>query len=193
MSVSSFIFKILFLGDSLTAGYLLNAESAYPALIEKQLKTEGYQVQIVNGGVSGDTTSGGLRRLEWMLKSQPDFVVVALGSNDMLRGLPLKDTRENLRKILKRLDEDGIDSALMGVKAAPNLGRDFERNFNTLYTQLGTEFKIPVLEEMIASVRGKRIYNLYDGIHPNIEGHALLAKDILEFLRPSLKNAGLKK
>jgi len=185
-NVSTFAKTILFLGDSLTAGYGLKAEFAFPAIVEKNLKQNDQQIRVINGGVSGDTTAGGLRRLTWMLKSSPDIVVVALGSNDMLRGISPQIVRSNLEKILQILAEKNIQAALMSVPAAPNLGRKYERDFNKVYSDLSDKFKIPLLKNFLEDVVLKPNLNLADSIHPNAEGHKIIAERVEKFLKDSV-------
>lgn len=180
-------FRLLFIGDSLTAGYGLQISSAYPALVEKRFRKEGISVKAINAGVSGDTSAGGLRRLAWQLKAKPDFVVIALGANDMLRGLPPQTTKENLKAMIERLQAKQIPVALVGMYAAGNLGEEFEDKFNRIYSSLAREQNIPLLDFLLAGVAKKPELNLEDGIHPNKEGQKIMAQRMFKFLKPLIQ------
>ncbi len=179
--------RILFLGDSLTAGYGLKPDESHPKIVERELLNKGVSVSVINGGVSGDTTAGGLRRIEWMLKSQPDVVLVALGANDMLRGIPVTESFSNLSKIIEILKAKNKKVVLLGMKALPNYGPAYEREFNSIYEKLSKKFSVPLMEFYIESVAGKSEFNLKDGIHPNREGQRRIAEDLMKFLEPILK------
>lgn len=185
--------RVLFLGDSITAGYGLKPDQAYPELVAELLQKERLRIAPINGGVSGDTTAAGARRLDWQLKSSPDLVVIALGGNDMLRGIPPSATRKNLAGMIQKLQHKNIPVALLGMKASSSLGRDFEEEFNRIYKSLGEEFKIPVLEFFIEKVALRSDLNLHDRIHPNVEGQKLIAQDVAEFLKPILQDLESKK
>jgi len=178
--------RVLFLGDSVTIGYGLKVDEAYPKLVEEILKKEGLEIQSINGGVSGDTTAGGLRRLEWMLRTKPDVVVVALGANDMLRGLPVEETHKNLGLIMDLLKQKKMPGILFGMRALPNYGPRYERDFNKMFDQVAKESSVPYKKFFISTVAGNSKLNLSDGIHPNREGQKVLAADLVNFLRPQL-------
>jgi len=171
---------ILFLGDSLTAGYGLRPEEAYPALIERRFQAEAFRSRVINGGVSGDTTAGGLRRLPWMLdQAKPDLLVIALGGNDMLRGLDVVRTESNLKKMIQAAQDRSVPVLILGVPAAPNVGEEYEARFNAVFKELEG---VPVLTNYVLGVAGKSELNLSDGIHPNAEGHRKLAEAVFDFL-----------
>jgi acyl-CoA thioesterase-1 len=176
--------KVLFLGDSITAGYGLSVRDAYPQKVQELLAAQDIRIQAINGGVSGDTTAGGLRRLSWQLKSNPDWVVIALGGNDMLRGLPPETTKQNLIEMIRRIKEKNIRVALLGMKANPTMGRDFVSRFDSIYPDLGKTFKIPVLDFFISDVALKSEFNLEDRIHPNSRGQLMIAEKVSQFLAP---------
>lgn len=170
---------IAFLGDSLTAGYGLDAGQAFPALIDKKLKAEGRQVNVVNAGISGDTTAGGLSRLEWLLRTKPDVLVVSLGANDGLRGLPLASSEKNLRAILEKGKAAGARLLLVGMMIPPNYGPDYTRQFSEIYPRLAKELGVPLVPFLLEGVAGVRRLNQADGIHPTAEGQEILARTLL--------------
>ncbi len=178
--------RVVFLGDSLTAGYGLGEEQAYPALLGKLLAAEGTPVRVVNAGVSGDTSAGGLARLDWILRQKPDLVVVELGPNDGLRGLPLAMTEKNLREIVARCRAAGARVLLVGMQIPPNYGPDYAGAFRDLYPRLAEELDVPLVPFLLAGVGGEPGLNLPDGLHPNAEGHRIVARNVLPYLREVL-------
>ncbi len=177
---------IAILGDSLTEGYGLSKDSAFPSLLEKKLKPDHPNVQVINAGVSGSTSAGGLSRLNWVLKSQPQILVVALGSNDGLRGISVADMKNNLVKIVKGAREKNAKVLLLGMKLPPNYGAKFTEDFERVYNEVATELKVPLMPFLLQDVAGKAQLNLADGIHPNEKGHELLAARIYTFLKKHL-------
>jgi len=178
--------KIVFLGDSLTAGLGLAEDEAYPALIERELRNEGKPVQVINAGVSGDTTAGGLSRLGWLLGQRPDVVVVALGANDGLRGLPLSEIETNLREIVRRSEAAGARVLLVGMRMPPNYG-PYADDFAALFPRLAKELDVPLVPFLLAGVGGIRGLNQADGIHPTADGQEILAKNVLPYLSGMLR------
>ncbi len=178
--------RVVFLGDSLTAGYGLGEEQAYPALLGEMLAAEGAPVRVVNAGVSGDTSAGGLSRLDWILRQKPDAVVVELGPNDGLRGLPLEMTEKNLREIVTRCRAAGARVLLVGMQIPPNYGPDYAGAFRDLYPRLAEELGVPLVPFLLAGVGGEPDLNLPDGLHPNAEGHRIVARNVLPYLREVL-------
>ncbi|TVQ77738.1 MAG: arylesterase [Bradymonadales bacterium] len=175
---------LMFLGDSLTAGYGLLPGQGFPEQLQTMLSETGVSVRIVNGGVSGDTTAGGLRRLPWMLSQiRPDALIVALGANDMLRGLPIESTEANLRAIISLANEKAVPVFVLGVEAAPNLGEDFVQGFRRIFRRLSDISGVFVMPNFISSVVGQPEFNLRDGIHPNVKGQRRIAEDVLNFLK----------
>ncbi len=177
---------LTFLGDSLTAGYGLSAAEAYPALIQAELQSKGFAIDVVNAGVSGDTTGAALSRLQWILRRKPTWVAIALGGNDMLRGLAVEKTESNLRQIIRTIRADGSRPILLGMRAATNLGPRYVKAFDAIFPKLAREEKIPYLAFYIEPVAGKRALNQADGIHPTAEGQRLLAQSILKFLTQTI-------
>lgn len=171
--------SILMLGDSLTAGYGIDAENALPARLEAALTGRGHRVQVVNGGVSGDTTAGGRARLGWALADRPDAVIVALGGNDALRGLPPAATRRNLDDILDRLAREGIPALLAGMKAPRNMGSDYVREFDAIFPELAREHGVLFYPFILEGVALEDRLNQGDGIHPNEEGVTRIVEGML--------------
>jgi acyl-CoA thioesterase-1 len=174
---------VVFLGDSLTAGYGLPGDSAYPAVIARTLRDEGRPIRIVNAGSSGDTSAGGLSRLPWLLKQKPDVLVVALGGNDGLRGVPPATTRENLARIIQAAQAEGAEVLLLGLKMPPNYGPDFTEPFQRLYPELADELHVALVPFMLEGVAGHPELNQGDGIHPTGEGQRIVAENVLPALR----------
>lgn len=182
---------VVFLGDSLAAGLHLPAEQAFPAAAQRLLVDREQPFRLVNAGVSGDTTAGGLARLDWLLRQSPDILVVELGGNDGLRGLPVEQVESNLRAILERTLDAGVRPLLLGMDAPPSLGPGYPRAFREVYHRLGEELEVPVVRGFLEGVGGIRSMNLPDGIHPTPEGHERLAEnlagaleELLDELRP---------
>ena len=174
---------IVALGDSLTAGLGVSPDEAYPALLEARLAREGYDYRVVNAGVSGDTSAGGLRRMEWVLKLSPEIVIVALGANDGLRGLPAVPMRDNLRAIVQRARSAGATVLLAGMRVPPNYGADYAQEFEKVFHDLARETKAPLIPFLLEGVAGDARLNLADGIHPNAEGQRRIAQHVWPHLR----------
>lgn len=180
---------VLALGDSLTAGYGLAPEQSFPAQLEAALRAAGIEARVVNGGVSGDTSAGGLARLDWLLAERPDLVIVELGANDGLRGLDPAATRDNLDRIIARIGNSGAHVLLAGMKAPPNLGREYGDAFAALYRDLaerhGTAFYPFFLEGVVADPS----LNQADGIHPTGKGVAVIVERMLPVVLAALAEA----
>jgi acyl-CoA thioesterase-1 len=182
---------ILFLGTSLTAGYGIGAEHAYPALIQQKLDSAGYSLRVVNAGISGETSAGGLRRIDWSLQQPVAILVLELGANDGLRGLSVSDMRDNLEKIIQRTLQRYPDCeiVLAGMEAPPNLGAIYTRQFRNTYRALAQKYDaafIPFLLEGVAAVSN---LNQDDGIHPNETGQKRVAETVWKVLEPVLKQS----
>ena len=162
--------RIVAFGDSLMAGYGLAVQDSFPAQLERALHAKGYAVDVINAGVSGDTTAGGYARLEWVLLDDPDIVIMCLGGNDSLRGLDPAMTRVHLEAILTRLIESGISVVLAGMLAPPNLGPDYTTAFNRVYPQLAQHYEISFYPFFLEGVATQDSLNQADGIHPNAAG-----------------------
>jgi acyl-CoA thioesterase-1 len=178
--------KLLVFGDSLVAGYALPPDAAYPAQLEKALKAKGVNATVMNAGVSGDTTAAAASRLDWALADKPTHVIVELGANDMLRGLAPEQARTNLDAILTKLKQANLPVMLMGMLAAPNLGADYGRRFNSIYPDLAAKHGVPLYPFFLDGVAGEAKLNLSDGIHPTGEGVGIMVErtlpHILRFL-----------
>jgi acyl-CoA thioesterase I len=162
--------RILALGDSITAGYGVKPEEALPVELEARLKQDGFDAKVINGGVSGDTTAGGLARLDWALADKPGYAVVALGANDMLRGLDPSQAYDNLDKILARLQRAGVKTLLVGMRAATNWGRDYQKAFDAIYPRLAEKWHVPLYPFLLDGVAFDPKLNQGDGLHPNAAG-----------------------
>jgi acyl-CoA thioesterase-1 len=171
--------RIVALGDSLTAGLGLKAEATFPARLEQALKAKGVSVEIVNAGVSGDTTSGGLARLDWAVPEGTDAVILELGANDMLRGIDPKITREALTSIIQRLTGRHIAVLLAGMRAAPNMGADYAGAFDAIFPELASRFDLVFYPFFLDGVAGERGLNQPDGIHPTEAGVQVIVAKML--------------
>jgi acyl-CoA thioesterase I len=179
--------RIVALGDSLTAGLGLPADEAYPALIQQRIAQEGYRADVINAGVSGDTSAGGLRRLDWALDGDVRILIVALGANDGLRGLPPADMKANLAQILARAQQRGIAVLLAGMEAPPNLGSAYTQAFRQVYRDLAAQYQVPLLPFLLQDVAGVPALNQGDGIHPNSTGARIVADHVWPLLTPLLE------
>lgn len=178
--------SVAILGDSITAGYGLAAEQAYPALLAPLLP--GWKV--VNAGVSGDTSAGGLRRLDWVLKGKPRVVVIALGANDGLRGLPLEQLEANLRAMVAKVRAAGATPLLIGMRMPKNLGPAYTAAFDALYPRLAAELAVPLLPFLLDGVALDPALNQSDLVHPNAKGQQVIAAKVAAWLKPLLPAAG---
>lgn len=178
---------ILAFGDSLTAGYGLEAEYAFPTKLQAALHNSGVMATVINGGVSGDTTAGGLARLDWMMTDNPDLVIIELGANDGLRALDPDDTRKNLSAILKRLQEKQVRILLTGMLAPPNLGTDYEAKFNSIFPDLANLYGVAFYPFFLEGVISDPALNQGDGIHPNAEGVDIVVSRILPYVTATLR------
>jgi acyl-CoA thioesterase-1 len=178
---------LVVLGDSLTAGLGVAPDEAYPALLEARLRREGFAYRVVNAGVSGDTTAGGRRRLDWVLRARPDLVVVALGANDGLRALPLDALRDNLTAIVTRLRAAGARVLLAGMRLPPNYGAEYTEAFGRAFGEVARTTSVPLLPFLLEGVAGNPALNQADGIHPNPAGHRIMADTMWRAVRPHLR------
>lgn len=180
---------ILFFGDSITAGYGLSAEDAYPAHVEAALVKKGIEVKVVNAGLSGETSAGGLSRIDWILRQPIDIFVLELGANDGLRGLPLDQTRSNLQAIIDKVKAKNPDVkiVLAGMMVPPNLGKEYTTEFKNIYPSLAKTNNAVLIPFLLEGVAGDGNLNIADGIHPNVEGHKIVANTVLKRIEPLLK------
>jgi acyl-CoA thioesterase-1 len=177
--------RVVALGDSITAGYGLTTEQAYPALIEKRLRDEGLNVEVVNAGVSGDTTAGALRRLDWALGDNTAVLIVALGGNDALRGLSIDDMRQNLGAIVEQAQQRGATVILAGMEAPPNLGQDYTAKYRAVFPEISARYRVKFLPFLLQGVAGVPELNQRDGIHPTADG----ARKVADLLYPLVEQA----
>jgi acyl-CoA thioesterase I len=178
---------IAILGDSLTAGLGVTPDESYPALLEARLKREGYDYRVVNAGVSGDTSSGGLRRLDWVLRAQPEILVVALGANDGLRGQPVALLRENLLAIVQKARAAGVRVLLAGMRMPPNYGPEFTRDFAEVFPAVAKRTEVAFMPFLLDGVAADPRLNQPDGIHPTAAGYQAIADRLWPYLRPLLR------
>lgn len=177
---------VVFLGDSLTAGLGLPLDQAFPSLIEARVRAEHRPWKVVNAGISGDTTAGGLARLDWIYKQKVDVLVVALGANDGLRGIPVEQTEKNLRAILRRARKEGSRVLLAGLRLPDNFGLQAQTRFAAIYPRLAAEFRVPLVSFLLEGVAMEPGLNQADGIHPNAKGARKVADHLWEKLGPML-------
>ena len=177
---------VLFLGDSLTEGYELAKEDAFPAVIERNLKPKHPDLKVVNGGVSGATSASGLKRLNWYVKAKPDIMVLALGANDGLRGMNLKESEKNLMNIIEKAQTEKIKVIMVGMKMPTNYGEPYRSDFEKLFGVLAKKYNLPYVPFLLEGVAGNTKLNISDGIHPNPEGHKIMAKTVQKYLEPLL-------
>ena len=179
--------RIVVLGDSLTAGLGLPAQQAYPALLQERLKSDGLNYEVVNAGVSGDTSAGGLSRLDWALDGDVRVLIVALGGNDGLRGLPPEQLQRNLAQIIERAQARNIKVILAGMEAPPNYGRDYIVAFHKVYPALAKEYHVTLVPFLLQGVAGNQTLNQPDGIHPTAAGARIVADNVWSVLKPILE------
>ena len=178
--------RIVAFGDSLTAGLGVAAEEAYPARLQRRLDEQRFRYRVINAGVSGDTTAGGLRRVDWVLKSRPDLVILELGGNDGLRGLNLDQTKGNLERIIKRCQDASVTVILAGMKLPPNYGAEYTKGFEAIYPALAKQYRLTLIPFFLDGVAGSATLNQADGIHPTSEGYRIIADKVLETMKPLL-------
>ena len=171
---------ILFFGDSLTAGYGLSTEEAFPALLEKELNKTDKKVKVVNAGLSGETSAGGLSRIDWILRQPVDIFVLELGANDGLRGLPIEQTRQNLQSIINKVKakNPACKIVLAGMMVPPNMGKQYNDDFKNIYPNLARKNNATLIPFILDGVAGIEKLNQADGIHPTPEGHKIIATNL---------------
>lgn len=178
---------LLAFGDSLTAGYGLAPEDSYPALLQRRLDEAGYRYRVVNAGVSGDTTAGGLRRLEWSLADPVSIIIIALGGNDGLRGQPVSELKSNLARMIELAKGRGARVILAGMEAPPNLGSSYTSEFRATYRDLADRYNVPLIPFLLEGVGGRPELNQPDGIHPNVEGEKVMFENVWRVVERELK------
>lgn len=179
---------ILFFGDSLTAGYGLSPDEAFPTLTGQQLTKNGKNVKIVNAGLSGETSAGGLSRIDWVLRQPIDVFVLELGANDGLRGLPVDQTKKNLQAIIDKVKakNPAVKVVVVGMMVPPNMGSTYSSQFTAVFPELAKKNKASLMPFLLEGVAGNEKLNQADGIHPNIEGHKIVATNVTKVLMPLL-------
>lgn len=187
---SSFSFankKLIILGDSLTEGFGVAKEAAYPAILEKKLHESGKKEwTVVNAGVSGSTTASAVTRMKWLFKSKPDAVLIVLGANDGLRGFKIEDTTKNLSDSIEYAKQQQVRVILGGIYLPPNYGKAYTEKFKNMFEVLAKKYNVPFIPFVLEKVAGNPKYNLSDGIHPNEEGHKIIAENIFQVLKGAL-------
>ncbi len=185
-------YRILILGDSLTEGYGIPPTDAYPYLLQAKLNAnlpaDSQPYEVINGGVTGSTTSGGATRIDWYLKSPPDFLIIALGGNDGLRGIAPQQTKNNLRKIIQKAQQINVPVLLAGMKLPPNYGSAYLKDFENIFPQLANELEVSLLPFLLEGVGGNPKMNLPDRIHPNSAGHRMMCETVYQHLTQYLPN-----
>ena len=181
---------ILFLGDSITAGYGLDISQGFPAQIQKKIDVRGWNFKVINAGQSGDTSAGGLSRLDWLMKNRIDVLVLELGANDGLRGLSIDEMKGNLQRIIDRTKERYPQAKIViaGMQVPPNMGRDYGRRFSAAFADLAKKNNAALVPFILEGVGGLRELNLPDGIHPTAKGHAIVADNVWKVLQPILRS-----
>lgn len=178
--------KIVAFGDSLTAGLGVAQSDSYPALLQKRLEADGYQYEVVNAGVSGDTSAGGLRRIDWSLEGDVRVVILELGANDFLRGQPVGETKKNLSQIIRRIQARGAQVLLAGMYTPTSAGVEYQEAIHELFQTLAREHNVALIPFFLEGVAGVEMLNQPDGIHPNPAGQKIVAATVYQYLRPLL-------
>ncbi len=175
---------ILFFGDSIAAGYGIEPQQAFPAIIQNKIDSAGLNYEVINGGLSGETSAGGLRRIDWVLQRDIDIIVLELGGNDGLRGIDLSSTKENLQQIIDKAKAKNpdVEIILAGMQVPPNLGTDYTQEFQNLYPELAKENNLILIPLILDKVGGKDEYMQPDQIHPNVQGHKVVAETVWDVL-----------
>lgn len=177
---------VLFIGDSLTAGYGVNKEDSFPQVIQSRLKSEGYNIKVLNGSISGSTSASALSRIRWYSKASPKVLILALGANDGLRGVKVEATKNNLQKAIDFAKEKGMKVLLAGMMLPPNYGKEYTSSFKKMYSQLSKSNSLPKIPFLLEGVAGEKDLNIEDGIHPNEKGHKRMAENVYPHLKALL-------
>lgn len=180
--------RVIIFGDSITAGYGLDQEQAFPALLQEKIDELELNTEVINAGVSGETSAGGLRRIDWILQREVDVFVLELGGNDGLRGIDPEVTKENLQQIMDKVWERYPDTRIIlaGMEAPPNMGDHYTSRFREIYSELAESNDVEFMPFILEGVGGNPELNQSDGIHPTSEGHEIIANNLWEYLRPVL-------
>ncbi len=178
---------IIALGDSLTAGLGVELDESYPSLLQQRLESEGYGYRVVNAGVSGETSSGTLSRLNWILSQTPDIVILEIGANDGLRGIDTVLVEKNLREILRVLQEKGVITILAGMKMVWNLGEEYTKRFNGVYSKLAEETEVIYMPFFLDGVAADPVFNGKDGLHPNEKGYKVILENLYPYVLKAIE------
>ncbi len=180
--------SILFFGDSISAGYGIQPQQAFPAVIQDKIDSLGLNYEVINGGLSGETSAGGLRRINWVLQRNIDIMILELGGNDGLRGIDLSSTKDNLQQIIDRAKAKNpeIEIIIAGMQVPPNLGTDYTKEFQDLYPELAEKNNLTLIPLILDEVGGRDEFMQPDQIHPNVKGHKVVAETVWETLKPFL-------
>jgi acyl-CoA thioesterase-1 len=182
--------KIIAFGDSLTAGFGLTERESYPYLLQERLNADGYNYEVVNAGVSGDTSLGGLERVDWVLEQDGvQILILELGANDLLRGVPVSKMKTNLDKIIEKAKARNVAVLLCGMFAPPTMGADYQRDYMNAFPDLATRHKTAFLPFLLDNIALKKELNQADGIHPNAEGTKIMTENVYKELKPMLKSS----
>ena len=179
--------RIVAFGNSLTAGLGVSPDQSYPAQLQRRLLEAGYHYEVINAGVSGETTAGGLRRLSWILKSRPSLVILELGANDGLRGQSLPRMASNLAEIIEGLQQAGVEVVLAGMQIPPNYGLAYTTGFASLFEQLARDHSVTLIPFFLEGVAARKELNQADGIHPTAEGYRIVSQTVFDVIEPLLK------
>jgi acyl-CoA thioesterase-1 len=179
---------IVAFGDSLTAGYGLSEEQSYTTLLQRKLDEKNYRYRVINAGVSGDTSAGGARRIDWALEGNAKFLILELGGNDAIRGQPVTGMKKNLAHIIERAQSRGVTVILAGMEAPPNLGEEYTRAYRGVFRDLAQQYKVAFIPFVLEGVGGRPEFNQPDGIHPNAEGEKIMTENVWRVLEPLLKS-----
>jgi acyl-CoA thioesterase-1 len=178
---------IVAFGDSLTAGYGLSEEQSFTTLLQRKLDEKNYRYRVINAGVSGDTSAGGARRIDWALQENVKFLILELGGNDALRGQPVTVMKKNLAQIIERAQSRGVTVVLAGMEAPPNLGEEYTRAYRGVFRDLAKQYKVAFIPFVLEGVGGRAEFNQPDGIHPNAEGEKIMTENVWRVLEPLLE------
>jgi acyl-CoA thioesterase-1 len=178
---------IVAFGDSLTAGYGLSEEQSYTTLLQGKLDDKNYRYRVINAGVSGDTSAGGARRIDWVLEGNVKFLILELGGNDALRGQPVTEMKKNLAHIIERAQSRGVTVILAGMEAPPNLGEEYTRAYRGIFRDLAKQYNVAFIPFVLEGVGGRPEFNQPDGIHPNAEGEKIMTENVWQVLEPLLE------
>ncbi|MGW8122509.1 arylesterase [Roseivirga echinicomitans] len=181
--------KIIFFGDSITAGYGITLEDAFPHQIQKKIDALGLNYEVINAGLSGEASAGGLNRIDWILQGKPDIFVLELGGNDGLRGLSIQETEANLKAMIDKVRQANANTKILlaGMQIPPNLGQEYTESFRKVFAKVAKDKQVDLIPFLLENVGGEEDLNLSDGIHPNQAGHKIVAETVWKYLEKYVK------